>query len=1003
MRKFFEIISLKTVAVTLAVLLSISYASNNAYAYDPLACSPERSGVKSGKGVDLYQTKCPNGKERRNDIDVNCVAKQTEGHCIDIMPVQNKNAIDRIPEDVCQRNEGWGKPRNHNGMDYSLGHGQAITAAADGKVQFAGHNCSPSSEGAGNGNYVVLVHNPGSETNAKGEIVPSPHTGCFKTKYLHMTSIAVSTGQQVKKGQVIGKVGGTGCRKSSPAEGVYGVHLHFEITTCTDQTLDPFCPDIMALCGEKNTTEEGQYSTLGLDNRYGSKIGGANQQQSFDPNVCRDCNKNPVQCGGAYVNADINVTGKPIGDSVNTFGSMGAQTAVYGATDCSITHYRSQFEQCVFCDLFETLFNAASRAARYAFGAITDASILVLLIGTAIWLSLTVLRYISSFEEKEPRAMLKEILGKLFLVISVIYILYIGPEEFIKLVIAPIFNTGLTIAVMTRDQTEVICREAGTIIGFEQGGSIPAEMGNGILCVIKSIQDGILSVLSLGSTSICIAFNGNQRNWIFPHFGYLFTGLGLWGASVLLMIMYPWVLIDSVLKMAISFSLLPAAIAAYPYKFTRRYSSIVWKDMLNAMFNFLFLTLIIFIIIKIINISLEGVISYEIANNLNDSGWEQILNNLGWWSLMFLKILFVIFLGFAMLGEGPALANEFSSGLKMSENIGRNVGGLAASSGVAASRLGLRGVGKGATSIGGMAGKEIKSSMNNFNLARNSNAMERRLNSGKATRDENGNIVDTRKDWRGRKRTRTLEKGENGNIAITNSRTTAKGNTVSMKTDKYLSVKTQTDAKGNIVGQKIEVKAASAKNLVNSKGELNKNAASLLMNNSMHDAQTLQIAMMDELTKKRMNDRMALKESFASREVKTFVDDKGNKVTEITQINKDGTLQRNRIVFTGKTARVDAEYVGNGGNAVKMSSDGIINKRETLRYDKDGNAGKSTTSYAFSSKYRDNRTSAAMDTNGEYANWVPEDEIMYDEKEIEDLKEQIKKYGRTGALNGFNL
>lgn len=92
----------------------------------------------------------------------------------------------------------------HKGIDIAgsgIG-GKPIVAAADGKVTTAGFNQW------GYGNYVVLNHG-----NKDGVL--------FTTHYAHMRSIAVSAGQYVKKGQVIGYVGTTGSST--------GNHLHFEV------------------------------------------------------------------------------------------------------------------------------------------------------------------------------------------------------------------------------------------------------------------------------------------------------------------------------------------------------------------------------------------------------------------------------------------------------------------------------------------------------------------------------------------------------------------------------------------------------------------------------------------------------------------------------------------------------------------------------------------------------------------------------------------------------
>jgi murein DD-endopeptidase MepM/ murein hydrolase activator NlpD len=86
--------------------------------------------------------------------------------------------------------------RPHRGIDYSAPTGTPIYAAGDGRIV-------QSSSSSSNGNFVVIEHN-----------------GTYSTKYLHMQKRAVTSGQRVKQGQVIGYVGSTGYAT--------GPHLHYE-------------------------------------------------------------------------------------------------------------------------------------------------------------------------------------------------------------------------------------------------------------------------------------------------------------------------------------------------------------------------------------------------------------------------------------------------------------------------------------------------------------------------------------------------------------------------------------------------------------------------------------------------------------------------------------------------------------------------------------------------------------------------------------------------------
>ena len=85
----------------------------------------------------------------------------------------------------------------HNGADICAAYGTPIIASDGGAVVTATYHYSY-------GNYVVIDHGNG-----------------YRTLYAHMSSIAVSAGQGVKQGQIIGYVGSTGYST--------GNHCHFEM------------------------------------------------------------------------------------------------------------------------------------------------------------------------------------------------------------------------------------------------------------------------------------------------------------------------------------------------------------------------------------------------------------------------------------------------------------------------------------------------------------------------------------------------------------------------------------------------------------------------------------------------------------------------------------------------------------------------------------------------------------------------------------------------------
>lgn len=95
----------------------------------------------------------------------------------------------------------YGGYPGHRGLDIAGAWGTAVVAAESGTV-IAANNYD--SWGDSWGYYVLIYHN-----------------GTYTTRYAHLSSLAVSQGQYVEKGTIVGYEGATG--------NVTGPHLHFEV------------------------------------------------------------------------------------------------------------------------------------------------------------------------------------------------------------------------------------------------------------------------------------------------------------------------------------------------------------------------------------------------------------------------------------------------------------------------------------------------------------------------------------------------------------------------------------------------------------------------------------------------------------------------------------------------------------------------------------------------------------------------------------------------------
>lgn len=114
------------------------------------------------------------------------------------------------------RNIGGSASKNHKGVDIGASVGTAIYAPTDGRVLRAG-DTTPN----GCGGFIKLEH---------------PSVG-LQTKYCHCSKWVVKTGDEVKKGQLIGYTGGA--KGAQFAGNSMGPHLHYEVADSAGIAFNP--------------------------------------------------------------------------------------------------------------------------------------------------------------------------------------------------------------------------------------------------------------------------------------------------------------------------------------------------------------------------------------------------------------------------------------------------------------------------------------------------------------------------------------------------------------------------------------------------------------------------------------------------------------------------------------------------------------------------------------------------------------------------------------------
>lgn len=886
--------------------------------------------------------------------------------CIDVSPV---GKVNRVSSSFGYREHPvTGKWTGHKGVDYAADYGTPVYAAADGVIQERRYQFNASS-GTGWGNMILIKHD-------------SPEGS--QTRYAHLACFAdgISVGSRVTKGQLIGFVGNTG--------GSTGAHLHFEILD-NGQAVDPFAEDNEAAC-----TVDDALKSMDDDAKAGGSGGG----------------------GGPYGNA---------GSSMGA-GTSSPPTFPHKDKDCFPTIFKKALSECLFCSLFLTAFNVASAVAAKTFVILAKPVIVVVAVGFGLWIAVKLLGFLSAVENKDTPTFVRQLLNQTFLVVIVIVFLSGTSVDFMAMALEPIFNTGFKLARLTMSG-DFICTETFGLDDtpdedlISQG--LPASMGISIICTIKVIQEKLVDVMTMGSTSICVALH--IRNfWIFPHLGFFLSGVAIWVAALLLLFIFPFLMLDAVLQLAVACALLPAAMGAFTFKITRGYVTKVWESFLSSMFHFVFLTIVMMILVVMIEKTMGESISDALKEEaINQGLWEAILEDLSWTGVTFMQLIFVFLLGWAVLGEIAKFASRFASTVS-DTNIGSQIGTLAASGATnATKKIGAPiisgitgGIKSGASNIGGVAKEGITEIMNN-------RRSQKLASGGYSGRRDYTESVDDEGNKTYSYRTRGLS-------------TLGRFKNVTSTVDKDGKIIAQDKAQSSIVGGKstktTDMGGIKLKSKINKRGEeisrdfvLPSNSRVLTGGGKLNKSTQNMIAQNPALNENLKNEVLlmsAMKERMPG-QMETLVRINTVKDQGTVVRNEDGSLQITKIDTDGMThtfsMNVDAESGQvlttysqiskpnkNGERDIKtMFSNGVVDKVSQNKIDANGKAIPGTSAkpkYAVRAGYTKNKNSMPIDYYGKLAGYMPDEKTTFagmSESDVARIKKRYKETRSNEQLDEF--
>lgn len=162
----------------------------------------DRTGLlkRTEMGLDILSKKACIQSSSYDEVESVAEKADNMAACIpSVPPINPDRSTYRLSSSFGYRSDPFtGKSKRHTGMDFATPVGNRIYSTADGVVE------NIKVDRFGYGKYVIVDHGFG-----------------YKTRYAHMSEIAVEPGTAVKRGQFIGYSGNSG-RSSGP-------HVHYEV------------------------------------------------------------------------------------------------------------------------------------------------------------------------------------------------------------------------------------------------------------------------------------------------------------------------------------------------------------------------------------------------------------------------------------------------------------------------------------------------------------------------------------------------------------------------------------------------------------------------------------------------------------------------------------------------------------------------------------------------------------------------------------------------------
>ncbi len=341
-----------------------------------------------------------------------------------------------------------------------------------------------------------------------------------------------------------------------------------------------------------------------------------------------------------------------------------------------MAEYYADNNTCMMCEILNSIFDACGLMVDKVYVAVAPSALSLLAVATGMWLAVFILKAVSSLTPVDPLEMLQKIGNQLFRAIIVAAFLHGSSAMVMDTIISPVMTGIFSFGSALSGGNCQIDPSAGSV------GAFPASMKQSMTCLIAGMQSQLAHVIAIGAAVKCIA---TEYYGIFElsRYSLWIMGVSIYVVLIVLLFCFPFYLIDSMIRLGLSLSMLPLILVAWAFDSTKNFSQKAWDMFLRAAMTFVIMALMIGFVVAMVGYIFGSI--PEIEKIINGDDIEELKKVFSFTGIKFIQVIAVGVVGFALIGSCGEFASTICGGgggwsTGGNASIGASVGAMAASS-----------------------------------------------------------------------------------------------------------------------------------------------------------------------------------------------------------------------------------------------------------------------------------------------------------------------------------